>query len=119
MEENDEWLDSVLNSQGECTYSIFQDDKLVAVIGIVYPDQENSAYGITHISVNPSLRSKGIGKEVLKKTLKLHPLKEGQSWIAYVAEKNPKAKLFFEKNGWKCESELLERNNMYLFTYKN
>lgn len=124
MEEDDEWLQHTLeeqndpNNHGGCTYSIFQNEKLVSVLGIVYPDQEGPNYGITNIAVKPQLRSKGIGNLVLKKLIQLHPLKEGQVWKAYVDESNPKAKLFFESNGWRCDSESPEHNNMFMLEYR-
>lgn len=118
MEEEDEWLDYALNEEDGGTYSLFLNEKLVAVIGIAYPDKEDAIYVITSIAVKPSLRSKGIGQQVLKKIIKLHPLTQGQSWIAYVDEKNPNAKLFFENNGWRCKSTPPENNNMFAFEYK-
>ena len=60
----------------------------------------------------------GIGKRILKKIMKLHPPKKGQYWISYVDKKNPKAKIFFENNGWICVSKIPEHNGMYLYEYK-
>jgi len=125
MEEDDEWLTYLLNQQkgltefDGCTYSVFQNKKLVCVIGVEYPDDENPTCGISSFAVNPIFKRKGIGKKSLQKLLKLHPLKKGEYWIASVGEKNPKAKLFFENNGWKCVAEPPENNNMYLFEYRN
>jgi len=124
MKEDDEWLTYTLNEQNGlteydgCTYSIFQNKKLVSVIGIAYPDREAPTYVISSIAVKPFLRSRGIGKKILKKLMKLHPLKKGQYWVAYVDEKNLKAKLFFEKNGWKCVTKSPENNGMFLYEYK-
>jgi len=67
--------------------------------------------------IKPNLRRRGIGKRIINRLIKLHPLKEEQYWIAYVGEKNPKVKLFFESNGWKCVTQPPENNNMYLFEY--
>ena len=124
LKEDDEWFTYVLNEQNRlteydgCTYSIFQNKKLVSVIGIAYPDGEDPTYTITSIAVKPILRSRGIGRRILKKLMTLHPLKKGQYWKAHVDEKNPKAKLFFENNGWSYLIKPPENNGMYLFEYK-
>ena len=125
MEEDDEWFTYTLNEQKGltefegCTYSVFQNKNLVSVLGIEYPDKESPTYGISSFAVKPSLRSRGIGKMVLKSLMKLHPLKKGQYWIANVNEKNPKAKLFFENNGWISTTKPPDNNGMYLFEYRN
>lgn len=118
MEEEDEWLEDALTAQDGCTYSVFQNNELVAVLGIVYPVLEHPYYFITNIAVNPGLRSQGIGQKALKELMKLHPLKAGESWRAGVDEKNPRAKAFFEQNGWKCISEPPQNNDMYVFEYR-
>jgi len=124
VKEDDEWLTYLLDQHNGltefdgCTYSVFQNKELVAVIGIEFPDKVHPTYGLSSIAIKPSLRRMGIGKRVLDKLLKLHPLKEGEYWIASVGDENPKAKLFFEYNGWKCVAEPPENNNMFLFEYR-
>lgn len=123
LEEDDEWFTYVLNEQkgltdlAGCTYSVFQNKKLVSVIGIAYPDKEEPTYTITSIAVKPFLRSRGIGKMILEKVMELHPPKEGEYWRAFVSQKNPKAVVFFENNGWRCVSKSPENNDMYSFEY--
>jgi len=96
--DEDEWLSLILNEQkglnefDGCTYSVFQNEELVSVIGIAYPDKKDPCFGITNIAVKPILRSTGIGKRIFKKIMKLHPLKKGQYWIAPVDKSNLKAK---------------------------
>ena len=91
--ENEEWLQYVLDEQAGLTeyrgrtYSVFLKKKLVSVIGIIFPDEENLAYVITSIAVKPQLRNKGIGRKVLKDIIQLHPLKGKQYWIAHVDSK--------------------------------
>jgi RimJ/RimL family protein N-acetyltransferase len=124
MKEEDEWLTYVLNEQkgltenDGCTFSIFQNQKLVSVVGIAFPNKKEQKYCITNIAVNPQLTNRGIGKRILKKVVKLYPLKKGQYWIAYVDKNNIKAKLFFEHNGWTCDIKSLVNDDIYLFEYK-
>ena len=114
---DDEWLIHVLNEKNGCTHSIFQNKQLVSVIGIAFPDNDNPAYGITSIAVKPSLRSRGIGKKILKDVMRLYPLRKGQYWIVHVDSNNQKAKRFFEKNGWICVQTPPENDNMFLLEY--
>ncbi len=124
LKKDDEWFTYVLNEQkglteyAGCTYSVFQNKKLVSVFGIAFPDKEEPTYTITSIAVKPFLRSKGIGKRILKKVMELHPLKKGEYWQAFVSVTNPKAELFFENNGWRCVSKSPEKNDMYIYEYK-
>lgn len=118
MEEDDEWLGYILNQKDRCTYSIFINKKLVGVIGIEFPKMEYSTYCITNIAVKPFLRGSGIGREILNKTIELHPLQDGQFWNTYIDKKNPKAKSFFESNGWKKVSKQSKNNEMILMEYR-
>ena len=123
MTKDDEWLSYTINQHNGltefdgCTYSVFQNQELVAVIGIEYPDKEHPIYGLSSIAIKPTLRRMGIGKRIIDRLISLYPLKEKEYWIASVNDKNPKAKLFFESNGWKCVAEPPENNMMYLFQY--
>jgi len=123
LKENDEWLNYVIREQEGltenkgCTYSVFQNTDLVSVIGIAFPDKEHPTYCITNIAVKPSLRATGIGSRILQNVRNLHLLKKGEYWSAHVDEKNPKAKLFFENNGWDCVTQPPQNNGMYLFVF--
>ena len=118
--ENDEWLEYIFKEGADegCTYSVFSGKKLVSVVGITYPDEENQAYCITSIAVKPSLRNGGLGKSILRGIMYLHSLKKGQYWKAYVDIENPRAKQFFENNGWECTSLPPANNNMFLLEYR-
>ncbi len=124
MEKDDEWLTYAIDQQKGlteyvgCTYSVFQNEKLVSIIGVDFPDPTNHRYGISSIAIKPNLRERGIGSKALQELINLHPLKSRQYWVAYVDEKNPKAKLFFEANGWTCTAlPSSENNHMYVLEY--
>jgi len=96
------WLDATLALTTGATYSAFQDDKLVGVIGIVYPSEQFPFYVITELATKPSLRRSGIGAGILDALFALHPLETRRHWKAYVADKNAVAKAFFETQGWRA-----------------
>ena len=114
---NNMWLDHVMNATGGCQYSVFHNKKLIAVVGIIFPDAKHSSYYITDFALKPHLRNQGIGSEVLKEMMNSHPLKSGQSWKAFIDERNPKAKSFFEKNGWSCLSKTTDKHGMFTLEF--
>ncbi len=113
MKEDDEWLHAVMNETDGCHYSIFDGKDLLAVVGVIFPDVEHSAYFITDFAIKPIHRGKGIGSIVLDELIRLHPLKVGQKWKAVIDVKNSKAKRFFEKNGW-ISSEMPDEHGMFM-----
>lgn len=112
-----EWLDYILKDKAGAQYCFFEKEVLIAVIGIIFPDKKHSHFYITDIAVNPQLRGQGVGKSVVKKFIKMHPLEQGQSYKAFVDIENKAAQLFFEKLGWYCESRTPDQDNMLCFTY--
>lgn len=117
MKEDDEWLEYILQEIDGATYSVFRDKLLVAVIGIVLPSKEYPHFTITNIAVNPAWRNQGLGTAALKKVMDVHTLKKGEYWLAYVDEKNPRAKSFFERNGWTFPRKTPEKTGMFLCEY--
>lgn len=111
-----EWLDSVMNESDGCQYSVFDGEALIAVVGIKFPDDEHPTYGITDIAVKPRLRGRGIGSQVLGHLMALHPPKPGESWVAFVDERNPRARAFLEKQGWICDSDQPDEHGMFKLT---
>lgn len=57
-------------------YLLKQDDDFIGLIGIELDDDN---YTLQHISVNPSFRGEGIGKEMVTKLQALFPEKECKS----------------------------------------
>lgn len=64
------------------------------------------------MAIKPIHRNKGLGSRILDQLVQLHPLKSDQSWKAFVDTNNPKAKLFFERNGW-VSSEKPDADDMF------
>jgi ribosomal protein S18 acetylase RimI-like enzyme len=116
---DDDWLEYVMNQVDGCQYSVFDENKLVAVIGIILPDEKHPAYYITDFAIRPDLRGKGVGSEVLRSFLKQFPLKPGQTWKTFVDTRNPRAKTFFESNGWVCQSEFPDKDGMFELQFQS
>jgi ribosomal protein S18 acetylase RimI-like enzyme len=117
MKENDEWLHHVLQRTDGKEYSVFTGNKLVAVVGTLFPDAKHPSYYITNFAMKPNLRAQGIGTKILNELIALHPLKKGESWIAFVDVRNPKAKSFFEKSGWKS-SDKPDEHGMFQLVFQ-
>ena len=113
-----EWLAYILKGKDGAEYSFFEKGTLVAVIGIVFPDKEHPHLYITDIAVNPKIQRQGIGEKVLNKLVETHPIKIGQSYMAFVDIKNNTAQAFFKKLGWLCANSVPDNDNMLTFTFK-
>ena len=111
---DNKWLDHVMQERGGHQYSVFLGKDLIAVIGILLPNAEHPACYITDFAIKPDRRNQGIGSQILMELLKLHTLKPGEMWRAFIDERNPRAKTFFEKNGWKCVSEIPDKHGMLM-----
>ncbi|MBI2524268.1 GNAT family N-acetyltransferase [Candidatus Peregrinibacteria bacterium] len=111
---DDKWLDHVMHETRGQQYSVFLEKELVAVMGILLPDAEHPAYYITDFALKPSLRNQGIGSEVLEELRKLYTLKPGETWRTFIDERNPRARAFFERNGWVCVSDTPDEHGMLL-----
>jgi ribosomal protein S18 acetylase RimI-like enzyme len=75
------------------------ESKEIVVGYMCYYQTKQGNYVIESLGVHPKFQRKGYGKEgvdYLKKFL------QGEKVIAYVAEFNTDAHLFFKKNGFKC-----------------
>ena len=124
MEPNDEWLTYTLNQQVGLqdsegyTYSVFRHEELVAVIAFDYPTEAVRAYYISSLAVKPKKKGIGIGTQDLQKIMELHPPTHAIDWIAFIQRNNPKAKLFFEKNGWECISDATNKTDMWSFAFR-
>lgn len=109
---DDEWLECVLNETDGRQYSVFEDEELVAVIGVTFPAADHPACFITDLAVKPSRRRHGIGSRVLAELMTLHRLEPGQTWNAVVDVKNAGARRFLEKNGWRCVTPTPDAHGM-------
>ena len=110
-----EWLNAVLKEKDGQEYSAFNKENLVAVVGIKFPNTEHPYYFITDIAVKPSLKNQRIGSQVLQKLIELHTLKHVRSWQTVVNVRNVEAKLFLERNGWICKTEVPDEHGMITF----
>ncbi len=96
-----EWLEFVLNDETGVEYAVFLDGELIAVLGVEFPTDEDPYFAIKNLAINPSKFRRGLGSQVLTELIKLHVLKEEESWVAFVELNNLVAQKFFEKNNWK------------------
>lgn len=112
---DEEWLDYILTDRSGIEYSIFSGNELISVLGLSLPCNQEPYYAITNIAINPKYFREGIGSKVLKQLYLVHPLKQSESWLAFVDQENLSAQSFFEKNGWRFIR--LEEENLKRYEY--
>ncbi len=100
MEKDDEWLNHVLRETMGKEFSFFMGEELIAVVGILFPTQNEQAFYITDFAVKPNQQGKGVGSAVLTYLLSLHKVETVKIWKVYVNKRNKLAQKFFEKNKW-------------------
>ncbi len=113
---DDEWLTHVMKKEDGLQYSVFLDGALIAVIGLLLPNERHPAYYITDVAVKPSLRSKGVGSEILQQFMVWHGSETCRTWRAFVDARNSQAKAFFERNGW-SSSDAPDEHGMWLLEW--
>lgn len=98
---DEDWLAAVLGDKEGMQYSYFENERLVAVLGISLHPVE-LAWVLTDIAIDPALKRQGIGQRALRAVMAIEPREHGDSWMAYVMPDNLPACRFFAALGWPC-----------------
>lgn len=115
---DEEWFEYINNNKKGIELAVFQDNILIAVIGLAYPNAEDSSYFITNMAVKPTLQNRGLGSQILKTLIDKTDLKPNEFWAVNVFKFNIKAQRFFEKNTWKKMGEIEEDMIQYEYHKK-
>lgn len=112
-----EWLNHVLSEIPPRHYSVFDQGRLVAVVGTELPGKRSSTWVVTDIAVKPTLKRQGIARSALSYLIQIHQQRKDPpgSWVAWVNERNIAALEFFESLGWNRSDET-DVEDMYQFT---
>ncbi len=97
---DEEWLDYILQEENGIELAVLKYKKLVAVVGLVYPDASHPYYTVANMAVHPKYRNQGLGSRILEQLFDNLKLKPEEYWVGYVAPENAPAQHFLEKNGW-------------------
>lgn len=107
------WLEHILKEDSGAQYAIFEQGQMVAVLGVVWANEQQQYHTITDLAIQPSQRRKGLGGKILHQIVGQLKVPESKGWITYVAAKNPKAIDFMKKSAWLH----LESAPMYAFRF--
>jgi RimJ/RimL family protein N-acetyltransferase len=91
------------NRQKECFIIAKSDGKIV---GYAQAGRTKGIWELLRIYVSPELIGKGIGTELLKRIEKFIKTKKADRYVAYPHVRNPIAKRFYEKSGFKRNHKL-------------
>lgn len=112
---DEEWLDHIINNEEGLDYAIFERDKMIGVVGLLFPTEKNSFYVLSNIAVHPEWKNKGKGSRILSDLFQQKEIST-EDWICFVAIDNISAHCFFEKNNWNKEEAI--EDEMYCFRFK-
>jgi len=112
---DEEWLNHILHNEEGIDYAVFENEKMIGVVGVLFPTEKNPYYVLTNIAVHHDLKNMGKGAKILECLFQQKDFKSNY-WLCYVAIENISAQRFFKKNHW-IKNELVE-NEMYCFKLK-
>ncbi len=110
-----EWLDYILSEKDGEELAVIQNNQLVSVLGIVFPNKQHPTYIITNIAVDPKLKHNGLGTRVIELLMKHYKLGDNEYWACFVEKSNTEAQHFFEKNNWK---QIAQKNDEAMIWYE-
>lgn len=99
---DEEWLHHILSNPEGIEFAALQEGRLVAVVGVTYPNTNHPYWVITNLAVVPERFRQGIGTLVLDGLFQKISLQAGEYWVTYVHFTNFSALNFLKKNGWKA-----------------
>lgn len=106
-----EWLEHILLDETGAQYAIFQANEMVAVLGVVWANDDAIYHTVTDLAIRPDRRRQGLGQKVLHHLLHQVKVPKAKGWITYVEPNNTKAIDFMKKCAW----DLVEETFMYAF----
>jgi len=112
---DEEWLKHIKTDKTGIEYAVFQNKKLIAVIGIVLPTAQENYFIISNIATHPDKLRTGLASQTISMLFSMHPLSMGQGWKAYVEKKNTVAYNFFKSTQW--IDSTIDSDEMFVFIY--
>ncbi len=100
-----DWLDYILTDTGGVEYAFTQQNRLIAVAGIVLPQAGHPAAAITNLAICPKLFRRGVGSAALRSLVYEPTDVFSSNWIAFVEDGNTAAHALLKKNGWSLSDE--------------
>ncbi|MEM6378443.1 MAG: GNAT family N-acetyltransferase [Bacteroidota bacterium] len=108
---DEEWLEHILKDNTGAQYAILEQEQMVAVLGVVWANEDQHYHTITDLAIHPGQRRKGFGVKVLHHVVHQLEVPKAKGWITYVNTKNVRAIEFMKKCAW----SQLESAPMYAF----
>lgn len=100
---DDAWREAMVSGgevEGDETWAVLRDGKLVAVVDALIDTNDRSSYIITSVAAKPALRGQGIGPAALQHVLDLHERRGIVKHTAKVRVGNTAGRRCAEKAGF-------------------
>ncbi|HEK9103800.1 TPA: GNAT family N-acetyltransferase [Bacillus pseudomycoides] len=98
------------------SYNIWVAEQEGKIIGISMVEIEEGTGSIA-LLIDPSLRGKGLGKEIIRKTMLLGEMKDLKKWFAGIEMDNIACLKCFESNGYSYEDIRPDEDGYYSLIY--
>jgi len=111
------WLEHVLRETDGRQYACLAEEKLLAVAGLLFPQEAHPYWVLTDLAVCPGRQRLGWGSRVWQEIHRLHLPAPGQFWVSYVHWANRGAHAFLIRNQWRCARPDPDADGMLRFEY--
>lgn len=108
---DEEWLEHILLDETGAQYAIFQQQEMIAVLGVVWAHGDAIYHTVSDLAIRPDQRRQGLGQKILNHLIHDLEVPKAKGWITYVEPKNTQAIDFMKKCAW----DLVEDPSMYTF----
>lgn len=112
-----EWLNHILQEIDGRQYACMAEGKLLAVAGLLFPQQAHPCWVLTDLAVCPSRQRLGWGSRVWQELHRLHSPASDRLWVGYVHQANRGARAFLIRNGWRCPDPEPDTEGMLRFAF--
>ncbi len=111
------WLNHILQETDGRQYACMAEGKLLAVAGLLFPQEAHPYWVLTDLAVCPGRQRLGWGSRVWQEIHHLHLPAPGQFWVSYVHWANRGAHAFLIRNQWRYARPDPDGDGMLRFEY--
>lgn len=113
---DEDWLEYILQETSGTEWAVTSQNRLIAVAGIIFPQDDHPYFVISNLAIHPNLRRQGLGTKIIQILIQKYLPKGINNWICYIDKNNLAAQHFIEKNGWNRLSQDADGMIQYEFT---
>jgi len=100
-----EQANSTAQGSDRCTFIAFSDDSPIAIAALYRTEEENDVGELLQVWVSPEHRGKGVARDLMDAVFQWASANGFRTAVATIGKDNVRAQRFYQKYGFKPESE--------------